>query len=304
MNITSSLDSFTLLELFQLIDLGCKSGQLVVQIPTELKGFSVQTTYRLWFDKGKLVAIVNESGDSDLIATIEKKGWLKRRAVEKLENLCPAGLPLGTYLKNIGVLKAEQLQLLLLTKLEQIYPLFEMTFGKCQFAIAFNQIDNFQNLPWMSMTGVRVKARQVSVMALRQIKQWDQPHLIDRLPHKSSTLERIVVQPDFYLDPLEWLVWDRSNGKTNLETIAKQLHQSLANVQRAAFRLTIAGLVVEVSECQAKIRESMTPKAWLSASTLTRSLKAIASKQVLESKNNKSMMQNIIGFALLAILLV
>ncbi|MDJ0713088.1 MAG: DUF4388 domain-containing protein [Prochloraceae cyanobacterium] len=297
MNITSSLETFSLLELFQLIDSGNKSGKLIINLPLEARGPDGQSTFGLWFDKGRLMAITNNSEHSDLIASIENRGWLKRRVIEKLEDLCPPGIPLGTHLRKMGVLKTEQLQLLFQIKLEQIYHIFELPSDTLNIQISFVKITNPTELPWLEMTGIRMRARQIALFALRKVKKWENIAGTAKLPEENSVLERIVSQPEFQLDPLELYIWKRANGTTTIETIAKQLHQSLANVQRAAFRLVVAGVIKELSPSQAKIRASMRRKPILSFFSYT--FKSIEKK--VESQ--PAVWLQSIGFTLMLFLL-
>ena len=299
MKITSSLEIFSLLELFQLIDSGAKSGKLTIKIPSNIKTPQGESIYYLWFDRGRLIAIDNNSPNSSLIASIEDRGWLKRRVIEKLENLCPPGVPLGNHLKNMGVLKTEQLQLLLQIKLEQIYYLFELPLDKFNVQVSFIKVNSATDLPWLEMTGIRVKARQVALYALRKLKNWEKLNGTIQLPETNSVLQRVVSQPDFQLDALELHIWKRANGTITLETAAKQLHQSLTNVQRATFRLIVAGVVEEVSESQAKIRATMTTKPLLSLSVVNKSLKSILEQ--LEAQP-ALLVQSIVHFALFVIL--
>ena len=304
MDIKSSLETFSLLELLQLIDSGSKSGKLTIYTPSESLIAGKKSTYHLWFDKGRLVAVTLNSNNSDLITSIESRGWLKRRVIEKLENLCPTGVPLGTHLKNMGVLKPEQLQLIFQIKLEQIYHLFENSSQESNYQVTFVGITNASTLPWMEMTGVRIRARQVALLALRKVRKWDNISLLHPLPAPTSALEKLVLQPDFVLDPLELFIWKKADGTTSLENIAKQLHQSLINVQRAAFKLIIAGVLGEISQSQAKIRASLAPKPLLPIAAINNTIVSLSKQIESQPVLGVSWLQSIVNFALLVILLV
>lgn len=304
MNIKSSLASFSLIELLQLIDSGSKSGMLSIYTPPESQIVGKKSTYHLWFDTGKLVAVTINTDKSDLITSIESHGWLKRRVIERLENLCPKDVALGTYLKNNGVLKPEQLQLLFQIKLEQIYHIFENASPESNYQVTFVRISNAKALPLMEMTGIKISARQIALLALRKVKKWDNISSLHILPAPNSVLEKLVKKPDFDLDPLELSIWKKADGKTSISRIAKQLHQSLTNVQRAAFKLVVAGVLSEISRSQVKIRASLAPKTLFPITVINNAIASLA--QQIQSQPNSifSWVQSIVSFAILVLLLV
>ena len=304
MNIKSSLASFSLIELLQLIDSGSKSGMLSIYTPPESQIVGKKSTYHLWFDTGKLVAVTINTDKSDLITSIESHGWLKRRVIERLENLCPKNVALGTYLKNNGVLKPEQLQLLFQIKLEQTYHIFENASPESNYQVTFVRISNAKTLPLMEMTGIKISARQIALLALRKVKKWDNISSLHILPAPNSVLEKLVKKPDFDLDPLELSIWKKADGKTSISRIAKQLHQSLTNVQRAAFKLVVAGVLSEISRSQVKIRASLAPKTLFPITVINNTIASLA--QQIQSQPNSifSWVQSIVSFAILVLLLV
>jgi len=304
MNIKSSLETFSLLELLQLIDSGSKSGKLTIYTPSESQVPGKKSTYHLWFDKGRLVAVTVNSENSDLIASIENRGWLKRRVIEKLENLCPTGVALGSHLKSMGVLKPEQLQLLFQIRLEQIYHLFENSSQVSDYQVTFLKIPDPSALPWMEMTGVRITARQVALLALRKVRRWDGITSLHPLPPQTSALEKLTIKPDFVLDPLELLIWKKADGITTIENIAKQLHQSLTNVQRSAFKLVVAGVLSEIPQSQVKIRASSAPKPLFPITAINNTIASLGKQIETQPALGVSWLQSIVNFALLVILLV
>jgi len=304
MNIKSSLASFSLIELLQLIDSGSKSGKLSIYAPPESQITGKKSTYHLWFNKGKLVAVTVNSDRSDLITSIESRGWLKRRVIERLENLCPKDVALGTHLKNNSVLKPEQLQLLFQIKLEQTYHLFENSSSESNYQVTFQRIPNASALPFMEMTGIVMRARQVALLALRKVRKWDNITSLHLLPHPSSALEKLVIQPDFVLDPLELLIWKKADGNTSIQNIAKQLHQSVTNVQRSAFKLLVAGVLTEISQSQIEIRASLEPKPLFPIAVINSTIANLGKQIESQPNSTVSWFQSIVSFAILVILLV
>lgn len=141
-------------------------------------------------------------------------------------------------MKSQGFLNAEQLNLLFASQLQQIRQLFEIQQGVFK-------LDSKANLPWHEMTGLSLRAMEVALMALRRLKNWEV--LADVLPKGHSAIKSVTQQKtDLHLHPLEWQVWEFSNGRVSIEAIASQLNQPLVLVQQAALRLMLVGLVQEV----------------------------------------------------------
>lgn len=253
MGMSGSLETFSLPELFRLIDMSAKTGRLTVQplVDENTPRAIAQGTAKpiplcyIWFEKGRLVAISDDANRQQLINLIENRGWLSRRVIEKLADLCPAEYPFGLYLKTMGVLKAEQLQLLFQMNLHQVYKLFEVTSGWFIFEVLSSRptINNLL-LPWLEMTGNSMRAREVVLFALRLVRNW---HIFfDKLPELNSALRPMVRQISFRLDTQELEIWQLADEITSLDEIAFKLKRPLDSIQKAAFRLIATGLVEEV----------------------------------------------------------
>jgi hypothetical protein len=247
MGMSGSLEAFSLPELLRLIDLGTKTGRLTVQPVLDSEATRAVGAYYIWFQNGRLVAITNRQDGRELMSAIENRGWLSRRVIEKLADLCPLDMPFGVYLKTMGVLKAEQLQLLFQMYLHQVYRLFEVTSGWFIFEVSSSHQSATNNLttPWLEMTGIAMRAMEVALFALRLVKRWD--GFSDKLPELGCALAPLVRQPPFRLYAPELEIWKLANSSTTLEEIAYQLERSSLDVQRTAFRLMMAGLVEEVT---------------------------------------------------------
>ncbi|MCU0534317.1 MAG: DUF4388 domain-containing protein [Hydrococcus sp. Prado102] len=251
---SGSLETFSLPELFRLIDLSAKTGRLTVQplvdenAPRAIGSAAARRAIALcyiWFEKGRLVAITDDANRQQLINLIENRGWLSRRVIEKLADLCPAEYPFGLYLKTMGVLKAEQVQLLFQMNLHQVYALFEVTSGWFMFEVlSSGKTANNPATPWLEMTGNSMKATEVALFALRLLRNWN--NFFDKLPDYSSALRPIVRQIPFRLDTQELEIWQLADEITSLEEIAFKLKRPLDSIQKAAFRLIAIGVVEEV----------------------------------------------------------
>ncbi|NJP17637.1 MAG: DUF4388 domain-containing protein [Hydrococcus sp. CRU_1_1] len=267
---SGSLETVSLPELFRLIDLSTKTGRLTVQplvdentpcairvgkarprdvaLPKEIGSAAAQKTIALcyiWFEKGRLVAITDDANRQRLIDLIENRGWLGRRVIEKLADLCPAEYPFGLYLKTMGVLKAEQLQLLFQMNLHQVYKLFEVTSGWFMFEVlSSDKTTNNLATPWLEMTGNSMRATEVTLFALRLVKNWT--GFFDKLPDLNSALRPLVRQVPFRLDTQELELWQLADEITSLDEMAFKLKRASDSIQKTAFRLIITGLVEEV----------------------------------------------------------
>ncbi len=244
MSICSSLKSFSLPELFRVIEQEKKSGRLIVQGSLTLKQIHLSPIYYIWFQDGYLVAISDHINFRGLIEFIENRGWLTPLVTGKLRTLCPPEMPLGVYLHNNKLLSKERLNLIFQIQLHQLYELFQLNAGSFRFDEISELRDRLLKIPWLEMTGHRIKPTQVSICALRLIKNRD--IFADQLPEASFGLKRLVAQPHLKLMPLEQQLWELSDGKTPLNKMAAITEQPLPKIQFTAFCLILVGLVEEI----------------------------------------------------------
>ena len=246
MTINGFLQSFSLPELLRLIDLGSKSGRLIVQVRSEPHNSELVGLYHIWFHKGRLVTMINRVNNQSLLTQFKSRGWLSEFMSKKIENAFSPNLPLGSYLEEMNLLTVPQLKLLFQNHLEQMYQLFEVPVGWFLFHEISPQakLDKKRRIPWLEMTGQSIRATEASLHALRVQKNWD--IFADHLPESSYALEQLVDQPHFQLIPIELEVWKLANGNTSLKVIAEKTKQPLLNVKKVAFRLIMAGLVDEM----------------------------------------------------------
>ncbi|MGF1481877.1 MAG: DUF4388 domain-containing protein [Cyanophyceae cyanobacterium] len=284
MSITGSLETFSLPELFRVIDTGSKSGQLTIQSSSVTARAG---TYYLWFQNGRLVAVSDRADGQGLTNAIESRGWLRRRVLQRLTESCPSGKALGVHLNTESVLQVRQLKLLFQGQLFQVHRLFELSSGRFNLS----DQDRKQTLPWLEMTGISLRAIEVALFCLRRLKNWES--YANQLPHRSSTLEALVSRPALQLKALELQLWVLADGKTSLETITRQVNQPLSEVERAAFRLMVAGLVEEVPHSQQQVRLLPARPRPLASVTATTEPKETSKPAETVSR---SLIQNLINF--------
>lgn len=238
MALTSSLEDFSLAELFRMIEQGRKSGRLTLMTSAASQIAEAKNSFYIWFRHGRVVAAGDRLDAQGLISKITERGWLSQRVIEKLNSYASAETPLGMTLKTQGALQPEQLNLLFSVQMQQIWGFFGINTG--QFLL-----DGKAPLPAAEMTGLSLPALEVALAGLRVLKDWQS--LSNALPETGSAVQSIATgKPQIRLSALESQVWEFAQGKVALEAIAKQVNQPVAKVQQAAFRLILAGLVEEV----------------------------------------------------------
>jgi hypothetical protein len=238
MSITGHLTDFSLAEIFQLLEKGQKTGLLTLcaQIAANAK----PQAHYIWVHQGRIVAAANRLDHQGLVSLIDQRQWVSDRVFDKLVHwCCPLNEPLGLYLKNQGVLQAEQLKRLFQVQvLKQVCALFQLK--DAQFVFEPNA-----QIPTREMTGLSVPATEAVLVGLRVLRNWDA--LTDKLPDPNGGIVSIIAgQPHYRLDAQEWQVWEYTKGTVSLGAIARQLRLPVEKVQQIAFRLIIIGLAEEV----------------------------------------------------------
>ncbi len=281
MTLSSSFTDFSLAELFQLIDRGRKSGCLTVCTLPNIKILGSKSQYYyIWFRQGRVVAAANKLNNQGLLEKIYQRGLVKEQTIRSVCESVNLNIPLGLHLKTEGILSAEQLNLLFASQLQQVRQLFEIQKGVFK-------LDSKAELPANEMTGLSLRAIEVTLMTLRVLKNW--AALADALPDKNSAIESIAQgQPQVHLHPLEWQVWEFANGSVTINAIASQLNQPVAIIQQVAFRLMLACLVEEVP--------FIPPSSLLNDYSINASLTARKTEAARSLKISNAFLQNLVGF--------
>jgi hypothetical protein len=277
MSITGHLTDFSLAEIFQLLEKGQKTGLLTLcaQIAANAK----PQAHYIWVHQGRIVAAANRLDHQGLVSLIDQRQWVSDRVFDKLVHwCCPLNEPLGLYLKNQGVLQAEQLKRLFQVQvLKQVCALFQLK--DAQFVFEPNA-----QIPTREMTGLSVPATEAVLVGLRVLRNWDA--LTDKLPDPNGGIVSIIAgQPHYRLDAQEWQVWEYTKGTVSLGAIARQLRLPVEKVQQIAFRLIIIGLAEEVP--------------LLVGSLPTQEVEPLPAQLIDESEKqnvSQSFMQSLVGF--------
>lgn len=234
MAITGQLAEFSLPELFQFLEQGKKTGRLAIEAPDQ-----PSRKFYVWFRKGRIVAASNRNDGNGLIVLTHRRGWLTGVSLQEVRQFDTLMVPLGVYLKIRNVLDPKQLKLLFYIQvMRQVCALFEQSSGRFEF-------ESKAEMPMKEMTGQMMFPTEVTLGALRVLKNWDA--LAEKLPDPSSSLESLAEgQPHLRLNRTEWQTWEFTNGTMSIKDIADQLRMPIATAQQVAFRLIVVGLAEEV----------------------------------------------------------
>ena len=250
MTIIRSLDSFSLPELFKLIENDAKSGRLIIETPISQQTAKREGIYYIWFQDGYLIAVSNCLNQKGLINLIEKRSWISPAVVSRLRKLCPAGMPLGVYLHKMKLLNPEKLSLVFQLQLHQVYRLFGLTGGRFRFDDFAELQDRILTVPWLEMTGHRIKTSEASMYALRLISMSE--NFAGQLPAPNQVLSRTITQPHLKLTSVERQIWDFADRNTPLLSIAQATQHSISVIQITAFRLIAVGLLEAIIQPEAE----------------------------------------------------
>jgi hypothetical protein len=293
LSLTGFLNNFSLAEILQVIDSGSKSGKLIVRALEQEEKHHIKGSYHLWFDRGNLVAINNNITNPNLLSFAEKQGLVDRPNLEgRLGQLCSTIEPIGSCLHRHGNLTKQQLELILQTQLEEIYQLFEVSFGWFKF----EDLVDREQMPWKVMTGESIESRQITLNGLRKLTNWQ--HLESVLPTPNSLLEQIVIQHNFKLEPLEFKLWKFADGQTSLDKFSEVLNQPIVKVQRAAYGLIMAELIEAIPVFDVpKQKFSSTNNNWISSEPKEPKLASVSIQSVkVQPKPSNSLVGNLLRF--------
>jgi len=247
MSIRSSLESFSLPELFQIIGSGRKSGRLTFTPNFKNNNLSFNTTFELWFKEGNFVAIVNYSKYQALIDNIQNNAWIDSRVLVKAKYSCPANKPFGIYIQEENLLDELQIDLLFAQQINEVKQLFAVKHGWFNFEEVNqkNQITrDGETFPWKEMTGKQKMVTELSFEVMRDFSDWSR--FAEDIPSADAGLQKLAPSWDIQLTNIEQNLWDMANGSISLKKIAKQQGFDLKTLQYTTLSMIFAGLVEEV----------------------------------------------------------
>ncbi len=284
-----TLETFSLPELFRLIDSGAKTGKLTLDKAIEGKKCEI------WFELGQLLTIIIPANQKSLLNSIEEKGWLSKGVINQVNRFYRNNQPLGAFLSRMGLWSKEQQESCFEFHLQQIEPLFQLRNNvfELQEISSLSSVENVTEIPWAEMTGERIRATEVTFKALGKLDNWE--HLIEQLPNGSSCLQRLIEQPTVELSPSELECWIYADSQTPIKTIAQNLDRPLFNIQKIAFAMSMANLLEETmpSKFTSARSKELTEKTF---ATATPGVSTRSNRIDTRSEVSPSLLQNLVDF--------
>ncbi|MEP7176499.1 MAG: DUF4388 domain-containing protein [Gemmatimonadales bacterium] len=222
-------------DVFQLLDLGRKSG--VLRVTSELR----QSAGTVCFDRGGVVAAAVGSDPQPLGARLVRAGKITGAEIERARSMQSGGdaRRLGDILVGLGVITRRELDRQLKTQIEEaVFELMRWSEGYFRFeegAVCQAAVE----------APVRFPTEALLMEAARRIDEWS------RIGSKVSHLRMVprLPAPDAQggepldLVPFEWEVLAAVDGARDLHSLAEVLGRSEFEVARTVYGLTTAGVV-------------------------------------------------------------
>jgi tetratricopeptide (TPR) repeat protein len=229
------LKEFHIQDVFQLLDLGRKSG--VLRVTSELR----QASGTVSFDRGGVVA-ASLANSQPLGSRLVRLGKISEQDLDRARALQESGDPrrLGDILVANGVIARRELDRQLKGQIEDtIFQLLGWSEGYFRF-------EDGAACEAMVENPVRIPAGQLLMEAARRHDEWSRieakiPHLrvVPKLPPPDTPSNG---QLD--LLPFEWEVLAAVDGQRDLHALASALGRSEFDVARTIYALSAAGVII------------------------------------------------------------
>jgi tetratricopeptide (TPR) repeat protein len=236
MALEGPLKEFHIQDVFQLLDLGQKSG--VLRVTSELR----QTEASVAFDRGHVVAARLGKNPQRFGARLVRMSKISAKDLDRALAMQEKGDPrrLGDILVSIGAIARRELDRQLKAQIEEtILDLLGWKEGHFRFEEGAT-FDGLVESP------VRIASEGLLMESARRLDEWSRieatvPHLrvVPKLPaHDSSASGKLD------LAPFEWEVLAAVDGERDLHALADTLGKSEFDVARTVFTLAAAGVIV------------------------------------------------------------
>ena len=236
MALEGPLKEFHIQDVFQLLDLGRKTG--VLRVTSELR----QTTASVSFDQGKVVAATLGKNPQRFGARLVRMGKVSAKDLDRALALQEKGdnRRLGDILVSLGAISRRELDRQLKAKMEEtILELLGWTEGHFRFEEGAPSETLVEN-------PVRIPTEGLLMESARRLDEWSRieakvPHLrvVPRLPPPETP-----AGGKLDLVPFEWEVLAAVDGQRDLHALADTLGRSEFEVARTIYSLAAAGVVV------------------------------------------------------------
>jgi Domain of unknown function (DUF4388) len=237
MGITGSLATFSLAEVFQILDRGRKTGCLLLKVMVQPSPTQI---YQVWVNSGRIIAVTAQSNNQELLSMLVNRKWMSAEVAQQLFQMPNWDRPLGLCLKEKGALEAEQLKLLFHAQvLQRICLLFKAKDGLFKFT-------EETTLSPLEMTGLSLSIPEAVLLGLRVLRDWSE------LQHKLPSLQAVLARPSnqrqlMNLDSVERRVWEAIDGRSSLQSVAEKLALPPEQLRQIAFRLMAVAVAEEIS---------------------------------------------------------
>jgi tetratricopeptide (TPR) repeat protein len=223
-------------DVFQLLDLGRKSG--VLRVTSELR----QTGGTVSFERGGVVAAAMGRDPQPLGARLVRMGRISSAELERARALQESGdkRRLGDILVASGALSRRELDRQLKAQIE------EAIFELLGWAEGYFRFEEGASCEAMVESPVRIPTEALLMEAARRMDEWSRieakvPHLrvVPRLPPADTT-----ASGPLDLVPFEWEVLAAIDGQRDLHALAAVLGRTEFDVARTVYALSAAGVIV------------------------------------------------------------
>lgn len=223
-------------DVFQLLDLGRKSG--VLRVTSELR----QTAGTVCFERGGVVAAAVGSDPQPLGARLVRTGKITAADLDRARSLQTGGdgRRLGDILVGLGAISRRELERQLKAQIEEaVFELLRWSEGYFRFE---------EGVPCHAAveSPVRFPTEALLMEAARRIDEWSRIgskvshlRLVPRLPEPEAQ-----ASDPLDLVPFEWEVLAAVDGARDLHSLAEVLGRSEFEVARTVYGLTSAGIIV------------------------------------------------------------
>ncbi|MGE5091226.1 MAG: DUF4388 domain-containing protein [Bacillota bacterium] len=235
MPIEGPLKELSIHDVFQLLDLARKTGEL--RVTSDLR----QNSGTVQFDKGAVIAAEIQSNPHPLGTLLLRTGKLSEADFARARAMQEAGdrRRLGAILLDIGAIGRRELERQVRAQVEEV--IFElMSWSEGYFS--FSETSAMEG----GSPVVRIPTEALLMEAARRIDEWSR--IEARIPHL-GVVPRLVPPDDggttrLDLLPVEWQVLAAVDGERDVRGVATAVARSEFDVARTLFGLASAGVVV------------------------------------------------------------
>jgi hypothetical protein len=235
MAIEGPLKELHIHDVFQLLDLGRKTGVLCVT--SELR----QNSGMVYFEKGAVVAAEIRSNPHPLGTLLLRAGKIAEADLARARALQGAGdgRRLGDILVDLGAMNRRDLERLVRQQVQEV--IFELM----NWSEGYFSFEETAGPRTSAEASVRIPTESLLMEAARRIDEWSR--IEARVPHL-GVVPRFADADSQHgmldLTPFEWEVIATVDGARDLRAIAEVLGRAEFEIARTIFGLTSTGVVV------------------------------------------------------------